>query len=61
MYWIIKLLEIEIKKPGKGSEAKPKVNLFEVKIGAGIPSKLNEDADEKASKDRERERNAFLE
>jgi hypothetical protein len=55
------LLEIEIKKPGKGSEAKPKVNLFEVKIGAGIPSKLNEDADEKASKDRERERNAFLE
>lgn len=38
-YWLLK--EIEIKKPGKGSEAKPKVNLFEVKIGAGIPSKLN--------------------
>lgn len=39
---------MEVKKPGKGSEAKPKKNLFDVRIGAGIKSKLDVEADDKS-------------
>ncbi|CAD8094378.1 unnamed protein product [Paramecium sonneborni] len=53
--------QIEIKKPGKGSEAKPKKNLFDVRIGAGIKSKLDIDADDKSQRDKEKERTAFVE
>ncbi|CAD8078079.1 unnamed protein product [Paramecium primaurelia] len=53
--------KMEVKKPGKGSEAKPKKNLFDVRIGAGIKSKLDVEADDKSQRDKEKERNAFLE
>ncbi|CAD8157222.1 unnamed protein product [Paramecium octaurelia] len=53
--------KMEVKKPGKGSEAKPKKNLFDVRIGAGIKSKLDIESDDKSQRDKEKERNAFLE
>lgn len=48
MIVILIYIEIEIKKPGIGSEAKPKKNLFDVRIGAGIKSKLEVESDDKS-------------